>query len=150
MTFLLTISGVVVLVLAARSDIEGRRIANGFVVAMLILGLLRIVVSPPGAPDVDIAADVLASLGLLAAGLVLFGLGIMGGGDVKLVTATALWLGAAHVPRFLLLTALAGGVLAAAFLFRRLIGATGAASGETLPYGVAIAFGGIITATLIV
>ncbi|MEJ0010504.1 MAG: prepilin peptidase [Alphaproteobacteria bacterium] len=53
-----------------------------------------------------------AAAPLLLVGLGLFALGLMGGGDVKLLAVLALWTGLTHVTgEFLLLTALLGGVL---------------------------------------
>ena len=70
---------------------------------------------------------------------------LLGGGDVKLLAAGALWLGAAALGPFLLATVLAGGVLAVAFLLAGLLRrrAAGAAA-ASLPYGIAIAAGGIL------
>ena len=65
---------------------------------------------------------------------------MLGGGDVKLLAAAALWTGSAALLPFLMATALAGGLLAALFLaFARREGKPVA-----LPYGVAIAAGGIL------
>jgi len=58
---------------------------------------------------------------MLLAAIVMFTLRIMGGGDGKLLAATALWTGHEHLMAFLLLTALAGGILTIALLlYRRL------------------------------
>jgi prepilin peptidase CpaA len=81
----------------------------------------------------------------------LFQVGVMGGGDAKLLTAAALWAGPSGAPALLIGVAIAGGALAAvmlclrriahphaegpAFLNRLLDRQTG------LPYAVAIAFG---------
>ena len=87
---------------------------------------------------------------------------MLGGGDVKLLAALAVWAGTAEALRFLLVTALAGGGLALAWLWYCRIGwaalaplraAFGgpavlssfdpaAAMDRGLPYGVAIAAGG--------
>jgi prepilin peptidase CpaA len=52
-----------------------------------------------------------AALAVLVATFALFALGWMGGGDAKLASATALWLGFDGLPAYLLLAALAGGAL---------------------------------------
>ena len=69
-----------------------------------------------------------------------FYLGAMGGGDVKLVAALALWLPLGAVIKLLVIMSIAGGVLTVAMLVRHRL----AKSGKELeiPYGVAIAFGG--------
>jgi prepilin peptidase CpaA len=84
----------------------------------------------------------------LAAGAIVFALlagaffaGMMGGGDVKLAAALALWLPPVATLKFLMLMAIAGGVLTLAILVahrvRRREGR------PQIPYGVAIAFGAI-------
>jgi prepilin peptidase CpaA len=67
--------------------------------------------------------------------------GMMGGGDVKLAAAFALWFPIASTVKFLVLMSAAGGVLTLAIL-----GWHRAARREgrpAIPYGVAIAFGGL-------
>ena len=70
-----------------------------------------------------------------------FAMGAMGGGDVKLVAAIALWLPASSVLALLFIMSVAGGALTLAMLIRHKL----ARKGERLeiPYGVAIAFGGL-------
>ncbi len=87
---------------------------------------------------------------------ILFAIGQLGGGDVKLLTATALWAGASYALDFLVITAFAGGILASGYLVNRKIGhllkgnvadadleSTGDVVIEPLavPYGIAIAIG---------
>lgn len=88
----------------------------------------------------------------LAAGAVVFVLlagafyaGMMGGGDVKLAAALALWFSPAGTLRFLVLTSLAGGVLTLAVL--ALHRAKKREGRPEIPYGVAIAFGGLAILT---
>jgi prepilin peptidase CpaA len=70
-----------------------------------------------------------------------FAMGAMGGGDVKLIAALALWLPWQAVLVLLFLMSIAGGVLTLAYLIRHKL----ARREEKLeiPYGVAIAFGGL-------
>jgi prepilin peptidase CpaA len=70
-----------------------------------------------------------------------FAMGAMGGGDVKLIAALALWMRWDMVLVLLVLMSLAGGVLTLAYLIRHKL----AQREEKLeiPYGVAIAFGGL-------
>ena len=69
--------------------------------------------------------DMTLSIG--AAAMVFFGtvalyaVGWMGGGDSKLLTVSALWLGAGQVVPFLMATMLAGGALALAVVTLRLV-----------------------------
>ena len=91
----------------------------------------------------------------LVAGMGMFAMGWCGGGDAKLFTACALWLGLPGLLPFLAFTGLTGGVLAAGLIAARngIIGAY-ASSGppwlgrlltvdEDLPYGLAIAVGAL-------
>jgi prepilin peptidase CpaA len=87
----------------------------------------------------------------LGGGLFLFWRRIAGAGDIKLLAAVGLWAGADILPVFLLITALAGGLLALA-----LAGMTWARNRTRpldqrlplrkvpIPYGVAIAIGGFV------
>ena len=90
----------------------------------------------------------------LGLGMALWAPGWLGGGDVKLIAAGALWFGWPDVMMFILGAAVAGGVLAVALLaLRRLvpalpvspeaIGKTALAQGAPAPYAVAIAAGAL-------
>ena len=70
-----------------------------------------------------------------------FAMGAMGGGDVKLIAALALWLPWKAVLVLVFLMSVAGGVLTLGYLIRHKL----AKREEKLeiPYGVAIAFGGL-------
>jgi prepilin peptidase CpaA len=70
-----------------------------------------------------------------------FAMGAMGGGDVKLIAALALWLPWQAVLVLVFLMSIAGGVLTLGYLIRHKL----AKREEKLeiPYGVAIAFGGL-------
>lgn len=96
-----------------------------------------------------------AAMGIMfTLGMGLFALGIMGGGDVKLLTALMLWMGWSKVSlAFILYFSLAGGVLAIfIIMLRRMIfplifrGKMTAelprifVRNQPIPYGIAIAF----------
>lgn len=67
--------------------------------------------------------------------------GMMGGGDVKLAGALALWFPPAATVRFLVIMSLAGGIVTLIFvILHRLRRNEGRAK---IPYGVAIAAGGL-------
>ena len=70
-----------------------------------------------------------------------FQLGMMGGGDVKLVAALALWLPPLAVVTMLVIMSLAGGVLTLAMLIPHRL--RKAAGQPEIPYGIAIAFAGM-------
>ena len=90
--------------------------------------------------------------GQLAAGSLVFTLlaaafyaGMMGGGDVKLAAALALWFPPGATVQFLLIMSIAGGVLTlVAVAVHRLHAKEGHAQ---IPYGVAIALGGLAILT---
>lgn len=136
-------------------DITVRCIPN--TVCLLLIALYPAIFATPAAPD-PVWAGVATGLAVFAAGAVVFAAGWLGGGDVKLLSALALWAGPAHLAGFLLITALAGGVLAlAALVYARLVAVVPAlAIGSrvttqmTLPYGVAIACGGIWVASTLI
>lgn len=87
---------------------------------------------------------------MLIAGLAFFAAGIFGGGDAKLLAASALWFGWSGLFRYIMLVALMGGLLALVILGLRRVAQVRAwsspewlikmRSGEHgIPYGVAIA-----------
>lgn len=96
---------------------------------------------------------------VLALSVFFFVVGWVGGGDVKLMSAIALWMGPGHVAAFVVLMALLGGMLAISImaiekfgrwldprvlnlaLFRRL---GELADSRQCPYGVAIGVAGLI------
>ncbi|SEL30844.1 prepilin peptidase CpaA [Sphingomonas palmae] len=71
-----------------------------------------------------------------------FALGQMGGGDVKLIGALALWLTPMNVMNMLIVMSIAGGALTVVFLLdHKLLRREGAIE---IPYGVAIALAGLL------
>jgi len=97
------------------------------------------------ATGLDLWTDVAMQIGVSALLFILFALafaaGGMGGGDVKLIAALALWLPWQAVMALLVLMSLAGGVLTVAMLVRKQLARSEARL--EVPYGVAIAFGGL-------
>jgi prepilin peptidase CpaA len=91
---------------------------------------------------------------VLVVGLGFFSMKLMGGGDVKLMAVVALWAGPAHALDFILVTTLAGGFLSGFALLKRKFGFAGGwdnqPSQNVVPYGLAIAFGGLGLAALLI
>jgi prepilin peptidase CpaA len=156
------IVGLGVLAVIAYGDMRSRRIPNALSLAIAILGLLRIMlVHDP----VTAGHTLAAGAAIFIAAFLLFWYGVIGGGDAKLVAATALLVGYHDLFGFLLLMSLCGGVLALAGLaaerfdlsFRRRPRGPHVSSigqndryrvglkASTVPYGVAIATAGVIT-----
>jgi prepilin peptidase CpaA len=131
---------------AAASDVRSRRIPNALTAALAVAGLARILLAlAAGVPPLGLATDLMVAAAVFAAGAVMFHLALLGGGDVKLLAAGSIWVGAPAAAQFLIVTVLAGGLLAALFAVRLMVERLrcGTSGRPTLPYGVAIAAGGI-------
>ena len=91
-------------------------------------------------PDIGIQLAIAAGVFALLA--VAFYAGMMGGGDVKLAAALALWFSPQSTLRFLVFMSIAGGVLTLVVVgLHRLKKKPGK---PEVPYGVAIAVGGLL------
>lgn len=86
----------------------------------------------------DVAIQVALFVVVLVVFMGFFALGAMGGGDVKLLAALALWLPFTPLTNMLLLMAVAGGVLTLAMLVTHRLRKSQLPL--QIPYGVAIAF----------
>jgi prepilin peptidase CpaA len=130
----------VLLVVAAVIDVRTFTISNrlNLTVALLApLYWLSVALSPWPGVAIQLAAAGTVFLILAAA----FYAGMMGGGDVKLAAALALWFSPIVTIKFLVLMSLAGGVLTLAVVaWHRAKRREGR---PEIPYGVAIAFGGL-------
>lgn len=93
------------LVWAAVTDITQLRIPN--TVVMALGGLFLAVLLAAGFPEGWYWRFAVA-LGVLAGGIALFALNVMGAGDGKLLAVVALWAGPSHIVHVLVLTALLG------------------------------------------
>jgi prepilin peptidase CpaA len=135
---LLVLAGL--LIAAAAIDIRSRTIPNGLNLAVALLAIPFWWATGTALwPDVAIHVAVAAVVFAAFAGL--FALGAMGGGDVKLVGALALWLPWPAVLALLVIMSVAGGLLTVAMIVRKRVARH---EGELeIPYGVAIAFGGL-------
>jgi prepilin peptidase CpaA len=137
---------------AAISDLLTMTISNRLSIA-LALGFFA-VAALVGMPLADVGNHVLASAVVLAVCFSFFAFGWIGGGDAKLAAAIALWLGFAHLPRYLFLAALIGGALTLLLLKLRtwplpqaLVGTRWVerlhAANAGVPYGIALAAAGL-------
>lgn len=105
----LLIGAIGIATVGAEEDVRGGRIPNQLTYSGLLVALaVRSLVSGlPGFED--------GIVGMLAGGgifYLLFLLGGMGGGDVKLMAAVGAWAGTAHTVEILIAAAIAGGFLA--------------------------------------
>jgi prepilin peptidase CpaA len=88
----------------------------------------------------DVALQIATAAGLFGLFALAFRFGAMGGGDVKLVAALALWLPPLASLKLLVIMSIAGGFLTLAMVIRHRIAKPG--HELEIPYGIAIAFGG--------
>ena len=132
----------IALLFAAFTDLRSRKIAN-WLNAGIALGapLFWWASGLPLWPDVAIQLAVAA--GTFAVLAALFAMGAMGGGDVKLLGALALWIAPWAFLNLIVMMALIGGVLTLLFgawhVMRR------QRDKLAIPYGVAIAMAGLWT-----
>lgn len=141
-------------------DLRWRRIPNWLTGPALAAALLLAFVSGGARTLLDSSLAGLLAWAIFAA---MFFMGGMGGGDVKLMTAVAAFVGVANLPLLLISTALVGGCFALivallrgqlVVLLRRITSgffplllppAASDSSRVFLPYGVPIAAGALIT-----
>lgn len=141
-------------IVGALKDVTSYTIPN-WISAVLIVAFLPAALAS-GLPLSAIGLHFAVGLGCLVAGIGMFALGWIGGGDAKLFAAAGLWLGLSGMTNYLIVTALAGGALALILLrlrsnWARSVLPVGPAWVERLrepkgnaPYGVAIAFGALV------
>ncbi|MGE0178610.1 MAG: prepilin peptidase [Sphingomonas sp.] len=128
------------LLVACWGDLRTRTISNGLNIAIALLAVpfwwaTGLAFWPDAALQIGVAALVFA----VFAGA--FAIGAMGGGDVKLIGALSLWLPWQSVLVLLFIMSVAGGALTLAMLIRKRLARTEGTL--EIPYGVAIAFGGL-------
>ena len=130
----------VMLLVAAIIDMRTFTISNRLNLAVALLApLYWWSIGLPVWPDAAIQLGVAAAVFAVLAGA--FYAGMMGGGDVKLAAALALWFSPGSTLKFLVLMSIAGGVLTLMLIvLHRLAKKPGR---PEIPYGVAIAFGGL-------
>jgi prepilin peptidase CpaA len=130
----------IMLLWAAVVDIRTRRIANRLNVAIALMAPLFW-----WATGIDLWPDAAIRVGVAVVVFLLFALafhiGQMGGGDVKLGAALALWFPPGATLLLIVMMSLAGGVLTLIVFIEHKIKKT--EGRPEVPYGVAIAFGGL-------
>lgn len=136
---------------AAASDIGSMTIPNWVSIAIALLFPIAAVSAQMSWAAIGLHAGVGALVFL--AGFALFAMGVLGGGDVKVIAAVSVWTGVSALAAFAFWTTAAGGVLALAMLLAR----KAVTPGQTrpaflnrlldptrgIPYAVAIAVGAI-------
>ena len=97
------------LAIAAASDVGRRKIPNWLTVTVAVTGAAAQAFA--GGPRA-VGDALLAAIVVLALGIVFWAKRMLGGGDVKLAAAAATWVGLSRSPRYLIASALAGGLVA--------------------------------------
>ncbi len=143
------------MVFAAVSDMLSMTIANR--VSLLLLGGFVAIAPLTGMGPVEIGWHLLGGATVLAVTFTLFALGTMGGGDAKLMAATAVWMGFdLLLLQYLVFAAAIGGLLTLGILsFRSSLFAPITKTNLFLrhladektgvPYGIALGIGGLMT-----
>jgi len=144
------------IIVAATSDVLSRRIPNKL--TLLIALLFFPVALSAGIPVLKIVVHACCGIAVLGLGYAFFSWKFIGGGDAKLLAAGAVWFGLEGLATFLMMTAVAGGLLALVILVWSLIAIDVEIRGSPIaplvrryvpavPYGCAIAVGALLTAS---
>jgi prepilin peptidase CpaA len=148
---------ILMLLAAAVSDVATYRIPNILVLALAAVFLIAAVVHYK---ETNWLSHVGAALGCLVVGFALYQFRQMGAGDVKLLGVVALWIGTSGLIALLLFMSISGLLALPLILFARFLVAKAQAENlwksnwavprvltkrQGVPYGVAIALGGILT-----
>lgn len=143
------------MVFAALSDMLSMSIANR--VSLLLVAVFAVVAPLTGMDWAAYGWHFAAGALVLAITFGMFALGGMGGGDAKLMSATAVWMGfSLNLVEYLVASAFIGGLLTICILLYRnsaLAAYTGhnvflrnfADTKTGIPYGIALGIGGLIT-----
>jgi len=163
------VGAVLVALVGAVIDVRSARIPNRLTYTALLAAL------PLRTALLGLSGLKSGAIGMLVAGglfSLLYMLGAMGGGDMKLMAAVGAWVGSKQVMTLILAAALAGGVLAIGrIIFRNMVGQTlrntmrliyyrltsglqphpelnvQSSGSQRVPYGVAIAVGALSCAS---
>lgn len=141
------------MVLAALSDLVTMRIPNWLV--LVLAGAFCVAAPIAGFPLELIGIHLVLGAVVLAATFGLFAAGWIGGGDAKFAAASVVWLGLGVTLPYLLYSALIGGALTLALLGLRRVALPTALGriawvarlhdkGTGIPYGIALAAGGLL------
>lgn len=123
------------LIAAAVTDIRSRIISNKLNIAIALLAPLYWLASGiPAWPDM--ALQVALGIGMFGVFALLFAFGLMGGGDVKLLAAVALWFPWQALMLLLVIMAVLGGIVTLITVVHHRV--TKRIGQPEVPYGVAI------------
>ena len=143
------------MVFAAVSDMLSMTIANR--VSLILLGSFIVIAPLTGMAWTDLGWHLAAGAMMLCVTFGLFALGGMGGGDAKLLSATAVWMGLGlPLLQYLVYGAMLGGFLTLAILYfrnspvswyagRNMFLRHFADESVGIPYAIALGAGGLLT-----
>lgn len=138
---------------AASSDLLTMKISNQVSIALVIGYVLFSMIV--GIPITTIALHLACGAAILMITFAMFCFGWMGGGDAKLASATSVWLGWSLVVEYSLIASVLGGILTLGLLYVRKFPLPPSLmrhawitrlhdSKTGIPYGIALAFAGLI------
>jgi len=138
---------------AAASDLFTMTISNR--ISLLLIAGFALLAAFSGMSLHDVGSHLGAGAIVLVCAFTFFAMGWVGGGDAKLASAIALWLGFTWLFDYLVYAALAGGVLTFAIIQFRKWPLPAAISGQVwlqrlhetkggIPYGIALAIGALM------
>lgn len=141
------------MIYAAASDIVSMTISNRL--CLLLVIAFAVCAALLGLSWVQIGWHLAAGFVVLLLCFGLFAAGLIGGGDAKLAAATALWFGFGPLLPYLVVTAVAGGVVAVAMYGLRAMPVPAMmknwivvqrlhSAEKCVPYGVALAIGALV------
>ncbi len=130
----------IALLVAGFTDLRSRRIGN-WLNGSIALGAPLFWWASGMSLWPEVAAQLGVAVGAFSILAGLFAIGAMGGGDVKLLTALALWIEPAWFLKLIIVMALVGGVLTIVFAALHMI--NGRKDRLAIPYGLAIATAGL-------
>ena len=136
------------LVAAVVEDASRLRISNLICLAVLVEAVAAMAIE---GFSTSLWQNAVALACVLAVGTVAFATRLLGGGDVKLLAALALWLDLQHLVWLIAAVFIAGGLVAVAYLSTRLVTSGAAAirqKDRRIPYGIAIAAGAVLVFAL--
>lgn len=123
----------------------------------IALAVLFVAIAAFRFEDIAVLEHLGAGALVFCVGILAFRYGVLGGGDIKLLSAIALWVGLNLLPVFLIAVALFGGILALFLLAVRYLMGWGVRAqwisveppavfrpGEKVPYAVAIGAGSVL------
>ena len=137
---------------AAIQDAIQLKISNLIILAVLLLAAVAAFLT---GIEIGVWQNLAVFALMLGAGTLMFSRGILGGGDVKLLAAVALWTDFADAVRLIASIFIFGGVLALVIVFGRVVAPASLSTRIAvlkpkagIPYGIAIAVGTLFMVTV--